>query len=106
VQGHPRRRVARLDEAERHIKARQAGKPLPTPDQVDGSLEPFTSMAQQWQRMGVGLVFETPASAAALLRPGESLVQLWWAEAEQDPGGARPGPVAAQSPGWPGRRGL
>jgi CHAT domain-containing protein len=77
-----------VDEAELHIKVRQAGKPLPTPDQVEGSLEPFTSMAQQWQRMGVGLVFETPASAAALLHPAESLVQLWWAEAEQDPGGA------------------
>jgi hypothetical protein len=76
-----------LDEAERHINARQAGNPLPTPDQVDGPLEPFTSMAQQWQRMGVGLVFETPASAAALLRPGQSLVQLWWGNAEQDPSG-------------------
>jgi CHAT domain-containing protein/tetratricopeptide (TPR) repeat protein len=74
-----------LDEAERHLHAREAGTPLPMPDQVDGPLEPFTTMAQQWQRMGVGLVFETPATAAALLRPGETLVQLWWGNAEHGP---------------------
>jgi CHAT domain len=68
-----------LDDAERHIKARQAGRPLPMPDEVDSRIEPFATMAEQWQRMGVGLVFETPATAAALLQPGETLVQLWWA---------------------------
>lgn len=76
--------VLALADAEQHIKARLAGNPLPMPDEVDSRIEPFATMAEQWQRMGVGLIFETPSSAGSLLHAGETLVQLWWDEMSAD----------------------
>lgn len=46
---------------------------------ADHPIEPFTTMSQQWDRMGVGLDIPTPEAVQAALAPDEALVQLWWA---------------------------
>ena len=77
--------LAALAAAELAMKAREAGSPVLMPDQVDSRIEPFATMAEEWQRMGIGLQFVTPQTAAQLLQPGETLVQLWWDDAGTNP---------------------
>ncbi len=73
-----------LREGQTHIEQRDARKPLPTPEQVDGRIEPFATIAEQWQRMGLGVQFEEPETAVKQLKPGEALAQLWWDDETKD----------------------
>ncbi|KPF57894.1 hypothetical protein D621_07495 [beta proteobacterium AAP51] len=72
-----------LNDAQARLDAQAQGRPEP-PNclNADWPVEPFATMAEQWDRMGVGLDIPEVAAVVQCLGAHEALAQPWW-----NPGG-------------------
>ena len=68
-----------LNDAQARLDAQAQGRPEP-PNclNADRPVEPFATMAEQWERMGVGLDIPEVAAVVQCLAAHEALAQPWW----------------------------